>query len=109
MAEDSAQTVVAALSEHILPLVPGLVERLERDIDVLDVGCGSGLALMRMAELFPKSHFADLHISEETISNAHAGAERRGLGNVTFEVSDVASLTFEQAYDLVTAFDAIHD
>jgi len=109
MAEDSAQTVVAALSEHILPLVPGLVERLERGIDVLDVGCGSGLALMHMAELFPVSRFTGLDISEETISAARTEAERRGLDNLTYEVSDVASLPFEQAYDLITAFDAIHD
>ena len=30
MAEDSGQTVVAALTEHVLPLVPGLTGRLER-------------------------------------------------------------------------------
>ena len=42
MAEESEQTVVAALFEPILPLVPGLLERLEAGIDVLDVGCGSG-------------------------------------------------------------------
>jgi ubiquinone/menaquinone biosynthesis C-methylase UbiE len=109
MAEDSAQTVVAALSEHILPLIPGLVERLESGIDVLDVGCGSGLALMRMAEQFPESRFTGFDISEETISNARGEVKRRGLGNLAFEVSDVASLPLEQAYDLITAFDAIHD
>lgn len=109
MAEDSAQTTVGALSEHILPLIPGLVGRLESGIDVLDVGCGSGLALMRMATLFPKSRFTGLDISEETISDAHTEVKRRGLGNLAFEVSDVASLPLEQAYDLVTAFDAIHD
>src|SRR5829696_6925068 len=38
MAEDSGQTVVAALTDHILPLVPGLTERLVIGIDVLDVG-----------------------------------------------------------------------
>jgi hypothetical protein len=34
MAEDSGQTVVAALTDSILPLVPGLTERLEEGIDV---------------------------------------------------------------------------
>ena len=42
MAEDSGQTVVSALFDSILPLVPGLTERLEAGIEVLDVGCGSG-------------------------------------------------------------------
>jgi hypothetical protein len=38
MAEESGQTVVAALEPHILPLVAGLRERLTQGIDVLDVG-----------------------------------------------------------------------
>jgi len=42
MAEDSGQTIVAPLFDHILPLVPGLTQRLQKGIDVLDVGCGSG-------------------------------------------------------------------
>src|SRR5215212_9961644 len=45
MAEDSGQTVVAALTDYILPLVPGLTERLQEGIDVLDIGCGSGRTL----------------------------------------------------------------
>ena len=53
MAEDSGQTVVAALFDHILPLVPGLTERLEEGIEVLDVGSGSGRALNLMARAFP--------------------------------------------------------
>ena len=44
MAEESAQTVVAGLMEHILPLVDGLTSRLEAGIDVLDVGCEIGRA-----------------------------------------------------------------
>ena len=40
MAEDSGQTVVAALIDHILPLVPDLVSALQNGINVLDIGCG---------------------------------------------------------------------
>ena len=36
MAAESAQTTVAALHSHIIPLVPGLKEKLEAGIDVLD-------------------------------------------------------------------------
>ena len=40
MAEDSGQSVLSSLESHVLPLVPGLVDRLERGIRWLDVGCG---------------------------------------------------------------------
>ena len=55
MAEDSAQTIVAPLLDHILPLVPGLADRLRNGIDVLDIGCGRGEALHRLASTFPRS------------------------------------------------------
>ncbi len=60
MAEESAQTVVAALTEDILPLADGLAEQLEHGIDVLDIGCGSGRAVCRLAAEFPKSRFVGL-------------------------------------------------
>jgi 2-polyprenyl-3-methyl-5-hydroxy-6-metoxy-1,4-benzoquinol methylase len=109
MAEDSGQTVVQALIDSILPLVPGLVDTLSSGIDVLDVGCGSGRALNLMAKSFPNSRFAGFDIYEEGISLGQREAEKRGLENVHFEVRDVTSLGTPGKYDLITAFDAIHD
>lgn len=109
MAEESAQTVVAALHDHILPLVPGLTERLTAGIDVLDVGCGSGLAMIALARAFPNSRFAGYDLSPEAIRVAREEAARQGLRNVRFEDRDLTNLNEIDAYDLVTAFDAIHD
>jgi 2-polyprenyl-3-methyl-5-hydroxy-6-metoxy-1,4-benzoquinol methylase len=109
MAEESDQTVVARLCESILPLAPGLVAALERGIDVLDVGCGSGRALCRMARAYPASRFTGCDVSEEAITAARAETAERGLTNLRFEVRDVANLARAGAFDLVTAFDAIHD
>ncbi len=109
MAEESAQTVIAGLRQHILPLVPGLLEHLEKGIHVLDVGCGSGRAMNYMAREFPKSHFTGYDFSEEGIGNAIAEAKRVGTKNVRFEVMDAAKIDDENKYDLVTTFDAVHD
>jgi 2-polyprenyl-3-methyl-5-hydroxy-6-metoxy-1,4-benzoquinol methylase len=109
MAEESHQTVVSALIESILPLVPGLIEKLNTGIEVLDVGCGRGRALMLMAEKFPQSSFTGCDFSIEAIANARAEAGRKGLANVRFEVKDVAALNAKGRYQLITAFDAIHD
>lgn len=109
MAEESAQTVVAALDAHILPLVPGLVGRLEAGIDALDVGCGSGRAINHLAARFPASRFLGLDVSEQAIGAAREEADRRGLGNARFETRDAAEPLDEASFDLITAFDAIHD
>lgn len=49
MAEDSGQSVLSSLETHVLPLVPGLTGRLAGGIHVLDVGCGRGRILNRLA------------------------------------------------------------
>jgi 2-polyprenyl-3-methyl-5-hydroxy-6-metoxy-1,4-benzoquinol methylase len=112
MAEDSGQTVVAALHDHILPLVPGLSDRLEEGIRVLDVGCGRGRALAEMARRYPESEFVGYDLSEEAVAWARDRASREGLENVRYEVRDVSDFdetAKPDAFDFVTTFDAIHD
>ena len=65
MAEDSGVNVVAALTDQILPLVPGLIDRLHEGIRVLDIGCGRGRAVNKMAQAFPNSQFAGCDLSVE--------------------------------------------
>jgi SAM-dependent methyltransferase len=109
MAEGSDQAVVARLLEDIVPLVPGLATQLARGADVLDVGCGSGRALARLAEAFPNSRFMGVDISARAIEAARADARALGLRNLAFELHDAAEPCGEGRFDLVTAFDAIHD
>ncbi len=109
MAEMSDQTVVSSLIELILPLAPGSGEQLARGIDVLDVGCGSGRAIHRMARVYPRSRFTGYDLSPEAIAHAKREAEEQGIGNVQFEVRDLAEFEAHESFDLVTAFDTIHD
>lgn len=112
MAEESGQTILPVLCEHILPLVPGLVERLETGIRVLDLGCGRGRAVNLKAGVFPRSTFAGYDLSEEAIAFARDEAARERHANARFEARDLSR--FDEAaepgaFDLVTSFDAIHD
>lgn len=109
MSELSERTVVAALHDAILPLVPGGIAALEGGIDVLDVGCGIGRAVNAMASAYPRSRFTGYDVSVEAIAMARAEARERGVTNVRFEVRDAADLRLRDAFDLVTAFDTVHD
>lgn len=109
MAEDSAQLVVAALERHVLPIVPGLTERLDKGIDVVDIGCGGGRALLRLAEAFPRSRFLGVDLCADAFAEAQVETARRGLGNLTFEARDLSDVEMLGSFDLVTAFDAVHD
>ncbi|WP_437207009.1 class I SAM-dependent methyltransferase [Planctomicrobium sp. SH664] len=109
MAEESEKTVVVALLDHILPLVPGMIGRLQEGIDVLDVGCGSGWALLKLAAAYPASRFAGYDFSAEAIAAAQSLADARGLKNIRFEQRDISQLDGSQQFDFITSFDVIHD
>lgn len=90
-----------------------LVERLRAGIEVCDLGCGAGVALLLMAEAFPNSRFTGIDIGAEVIAQAEAEAHRLKLANARFVCIDAAHLARQPQrharFDLVTAFDAIHD
>ncbi|MFI4875256.1 MAG: class I SAM-dependent methyltransferase [Blastopirellula sp. JB062] len=109
MAEESSQTTVSALIDHILPLADGLIDKLELGIDVLDVGCGSAQALIVLAERFPRSRFWGYDLCADAIVAGCRRAEQFDLPNLTLKVRDVTQLIDRDRFDLITAFDAIHD
>lgn len=109
MAEDSYQNVVAALEDAILPLAPWTIGQLEAGVDVADVGCGLGKAMIRLAERFPNSSFTGYDLCADTVLLAEIEAAERGLDNVRFERVDATLLEGEARFDLIFTFDAIHD
>lgn len=109
MAEDSYQNVVAALEDAILPLAPWTIGQLEAGVDVADVGCGLGKAMIRLAERFPNSRFTGYDLCADTVLLAEIEAAERGLDNVRFERVDATLLEGEARFDLIFTFDAIHD
>ncbi len=109
MAEDSGQSVLSSLIQDILPLVPGIIQKLEKGIKVLDVGCGSGKALNLMAQTYPNSEFVGYDLCAEPLEVARKDAMEKGLSNITFEQVDLTYARTEISFDFITAFDAIHD
>ena len=109
MREDSGLAVVPMLIDEILPLIPNSVSHLTEGIRVLDVGCGSGRALNLMAQHFPASEFVGYDLCEEPLSVARQEARVQGLTNVYFEQKDLTRYQPEARFNLITAFDAIHD
>jgi len=109
MAEGSDAFHDAALIHTILPIVPGLSERLRTGIEVADIGCGRGHAINLMAQAFPKSRFVGYDFSDEGILAGRNEVQNLGLTNTQFESRDVANLDMHERFDLIMAFDAIHD
>lgn len=109
MAEDSAQLVVANLTGAILPIVSGLIERLENGIDVADFGCGGGRAMMTLARAFPNSCFHGYDLCEDAFAATRAEAVAEGLRNLRFTARDLSLGDQLGPFDLICGFDAVHD
>ena len=97
------------LLDGYLALAPGLAETLAAGARVADVACGTGHALVILAQAFPASTFTGYDLDEHAIARGRAEAAGAGLKNVTFEVLDVARLTVARPFDVVFVFDALHD
>jgi ubiquinone/menaquinone biosynthesis C-methylase UbiE len=109
MAEDSSQSILPFLIDQILPLIPGLTDKLKKGIKVLDLGCGSGRALILLAKNFPGSSFKGYDLSKEAIGYAKQEAKKEGLKNIKFFAKDLSNFDIKEKFDFITTFDAVHD
>jgi SAM-dependent methyltransferase len=98
-----------ALVDGVVPLVPGLADRLTSGARVADIGCGTGHAMVVLAQAFPRSTFIGYDIAVDAIDQARAEAAATGVANAHFATCDVARLTVDEPFDVIFSFDAIHD
>ena len=99
----------AFLIPVVLPALDGLVERLEAGIDVIDVGCGAGGAVLLMAEAFPRSRFTGYDISQHALDRAATKLLASGVRNASFADPRQSPMPADNSVDLITTFDCIHD
>jgi 2-polyprenyl-3-methyl-5-hydroxy-6-metoxy-1,4-benzoquinol methylase len=97
------------LLDTVLPSLDGAVERLERGVSVIDIGCGSGGAVLMMAERFPNSTFVGYDISERALERAAERLAESGLSNARFVDPRSEPMPTDGSCDVVTTFDCIHD
>jgi 2-polyprenyl-3-methyl-5-hydroxy-6-metoxy-1,4-benzoquinol methylase len=99
----------ALLVPLALPRVAGVVAMLEAGIEVADVGCGAGTALLTMAKAYPNSRFHGYDISQHALVRAEANRKEAGLGNAKFHDALIDPLPEDGRFGFVTTFDCLHD
>ncbi|MEP7350175.1 MAG: class I SAM-dependent methyltransferase [Sphingorhabdus sp.] len=100
---------VNSIVQAWLPALNGVTPKLEAGAKVADIGCGVGFSTLLMAKAFPQSSFVGFDFHEPSIAKAREHAVAHGVGDrVRFE-SAAAKEIDEQDFDLITAFDCLHD
>jgi len=100
------------LGSEWLPAMPDVDRRLRADppARVADVGCGTGWSSIAIARAYPKVRVDGFDLDEASIASARENAVKAGIGErLTFESHDAATAGQPGTYDLVTAFETIHD
>ena len=93
----------------ILPIMPSVLRDLEKGINVLDVGCGYGHSTNLMGKNFPNSKITGYDFSEVGIAAAKEETKTLSLSNVNFELQNIEEMNGIRKFNLITAFDCIHD
>jgi trans-aconitate 2-methyltransferase len=75
---------------------------LDRVRSLLDVGCGDGRITAEIARRIPEADVVGLDPSPRRISVAPAS------GRLSFELGDVRTMTYEDQFDAVVSFNALH-
>lgn len=92
-----------------IPALDGVEMRLHDGARVADVGCGHGTSTIAMAQAFPASRFVGFDYHAPSIAAAAKTAAEAGVGDrVAFEIAHADALP-DDAFDLVTMFDCLHD
>lgn len=92
-----------------IPAMPQVVESLNAGGSALDVGCGSGRAVIALANAYPKAKLFGYDGHPGSIERARNNAREAGVADrVTFEAVDCTKLPAEQ-FDFIATFDVIHD
>jgi 2-polyprenyl-3-methyl-5-hydroxy-6-metoxy-1,4-benzoquinol methylase len=95
-----------------LPKIPDVHRRLRSDppARVADVGMGAGWSSIAIAKSYPKVLVDGFDLDQPSVEMARRNAREAGIDNrVSFQVRDAADPKLARRYDLVAAFECIHD
>jgi cyclopropane fatty-acyl-phospholipid synthase-like methyltransferase len=94
----------------VIPSVPGLQERLNAGVKVLDVGCGAGHLMVQLAKDSPHCRFVGVEIDRFAVEDAQQYLESEGVKDrVSVLLADAASMNYDREFDLVNMAVVLHE
>src|SRR3954447_10023378 len=98
------------LGREYLPSIPDVDAALRAGGRVADVGCGLGWSSIGIALAYPDATVDGYDVDAPSVEAANRHAREAGVDDrVRFHVANVAGLVDRGPYDVVFAFECIHD
>ena len=100
-------TVVA---RHMLGGIPGMKDKLAAGASVLDVGCGIGGLMMKVAQAWPNSRCHGVDIAPHGVAAAQANIAASDVADrVTVQAVGPDGIGREGEFDLAMMFEVLHE
>jgi len=94
----------------LIPSIPGLKERLDAGMRILDVGCGTGALMIQLAKTFPKCEFVGIELDGFAVEDAQRYIRDNGVeGRVFAQLIDASSIKYDGKFDLVNMALVLHE
>jgi 2-polyprenyl-3-methyl-5-hydroxy-6-metoxy-1,4-benzoquinol methylase len=90
------------------PFLEEIGQYLPRQGHILDLGCGFGLFSLYFAAPETGRHIVGIDLDARRINMARKSAEKLGLTNVSYEVSNVLEWDSRQRFDAIYLLDIVH-
>lgn len=93
-----------------IPAMPDIEKKLRNGGKVAEVGCGVGWSSIALAKGLSNTIIDAIDPDELSIVEAKRNAEKEGVADrITFHISTIEETELEGPYDLITAFECLHD
>ncbi len=93
-----------------IPAMPDIEGKLKAGGRVGEVGCGLGWSSIALARAFPKTHIDAIDVDPISIEEARRNAKQAGVAkHIAFYLGPIEESPLKGPYDLVTAFECVHD
>lgn len=93
-----------------IPTMPDVERRLRAGGRVAEIGCGLGWSSISLARGFPNVRIDAVDIDAASIEQAKRNAQEAGVaGRIAFHIGPAEDAALSGPYDLVTAFECLHD
>lgn len=104
---------LSQLGSEYIPAMPDVHARLldaSRPARIADFGCGLGWSSIGMAKAYPNIRVDGFDLDADSVKEAQANVLAAGLEDrVQIQLRDAADPELAGRYDLVTAFECVHD
>lgn len=93
-----------------IPGMPDIERRLNGGGRVAEIGCGVGWSSIALAQGFPKVRIDAVDVDAASVDEARHNAQRMGVSDrIVFHLTSGEETSLKAPYDLVTAFECVHD